>query len=242
MRPLLTLIFLICAVFAQAQGNLIYPDVLELKGKVKEVTIHSGDSISKVYIEYDYKRNVRVIQTYILFGRKKEKRIYHEVVETFEEMQSPVRYKYNNGIYRLQKADYTIGQIVPLPKYHDISYAKKMKRSTDEKGRLSSIIYFNENDSLIGETRITYTSDDGRASVIKYIDGIGKLISSQQVTRNEHGHVVQLTKTYSADGDELYTMNVEYVYDKHGNFISYKAVDSNTGMGSSYVREITYME
>jgi hypothetical protein len=164
------------------------------------------------------------------------------MVETFEEMQSPVRYKYNNGIYRLQKADYTIGQIVPLPKYHDISYAKKVKRSTDEKGRLSSIIYFNENDSLIGETRITYTSDDSRASVIKYIDGIGKLISSQQVTRNEHGHVVQLTKTYSADGDELYNMNVEYVYDKHGNFISYKAVDSDTGMGSSYVREITYME
>ena len=62
------------------------------------------------------------------------------------------------------------------------------------------------------------------------------------MTRNEYGHVVQLTKTYSADGDELYTMNVAYVYDAHGNFISYKSVDSNTGMGSSYVREITYME
>jgi hypothetical protein len=242
MRPLLTLIFLTCTVFAQAQDNLIYPDLLELKGKVKEVTIHSGDSISKVYIEYDYKRNVRVIQTYILFGRKKEKMINHEVVETFEEMHSPVRYQYNNGIYGLQKTDYTKGQIVLLPKYHDWEYAKKVKRSTDEKGRLSSITYFNENDSLLGETRITYTSDDGRASVIKYADGTGKLIGSQQVTRNEYGHVVQLKKKYGADGDDLYTMNVAYVYDAHGNIISYKAVDSNTGMGSSYVREITYME
>ncbi len=242
MRLLVILIFLINTVFAQAQDNLIYPDVLELKGKVKDVTIHSGDSISKVYIEYDYKRNVRVIQMYILFGRKKEKRIYHEVVETFEEMQSPVRYQYNNTVYRLLKTNYTKGQIVPLPKYHDIPYAKKVKRSADEKGRLSSITYFNENDSLIGEARITYTSDDDRASVIKYVDGTGKLIGSQQAMRNEHGHVVQLTKTYSADGDELYTMNVEYAYDEHGNFISYKAVDSNTGMGSSYVREITYME
>lgn len=242
MRLLLILIFLINTVFAQAQDNLIYPDVLELKGRVKEVTIHSGDSISKVYLKYDYKRNARLIQTYILFGRKKEKMTHHEVVETFEEMQSPVRYQYNNTVYRLLKTDYTKGKTVPLPKYHDMPYAKKVRRSADEKGRLLSITYFNENDSLIGETRITYTSDDGRASVIKYVDGTGKLISSQQVTRNEYGHVVQLTKTYSADGDELYTMNVAYVYDAHGNFISYKSVDSNTGMGSSYVREITYME
>lgn len=69
MRPLLTLIFLICAVFAQAQDNLIYPDALEFKGKVKEVNMHDGGY--HIHIRYDYERKQRTIQLYHLSGKKK---------------------------------------------------------------------------------------------------------------------------------------------------------------------------
>jgi hypothetical protein len=239
MRPLLTLIFLTCTVFAQAQENLIYPDALEFKGKVKEVNMHDGGYY--IHIRYDYERKQRTIQLYHLSG-KKEKLIDKEVVETFEEMRQPVRYQYDYILKKLQKVNYTYGQVVPLSAYNSMLYAKKKISSTDDEGRLSLIKYYDDKDSLISQINFIYTGAPEKECTIKAIDGAGKLSYSAQLKRNEYGHLTELKKIYSADGDALHTMEMKYTYDSHDNFTSYASIYSDIGIGCSFAREITYME
>lgn len=242
-------LFLVFSLFvftiaSKAQSELLYPEILAFKGKVKSVDMYNPVlNYKSVTINYDYEKQERTIRIFFIGAQDSKRRLEREIVQSFEDMNKEVRLSYINFTGEIETIDYRYNVIKPQPHYAtDRNGIKKTAGYKDANDRVTEVQFLDSNNKIVEKKVYTYPEDNNLKCMVIMTNADGKALLQQRIMKNEHGNVIkQVQQSFDADYDS-HVLEFEYTYDAHGNFTRYTSKFDNGQQGLGYVRHITYMD